>query len=63
MASASSLLDAELFSASSTRDALGRILTAVSPDGNWATGAGVGLAVVGVIPGVGATKHLRKLDH
>ncbi|MFO7566460.1 MAG: toxin TcdB middle/C-terminal domain-containing protein [Enhygromyxa sp.] len=31
---AASLLDAETFSASSTRDALGRVLTAVSPDGS-----------------------------
>ncbi len=31
---AASLLDAETFSASSSRDALGRVLTAVSPDGS-----------------------------
>jgi YD repeat-containing protein len=31
---AASLLDAEVFSASSTRDALGRVLAAVSPDGS-----------------------------
>jgi RHS repeat-associated protein len=29
---------------------------------SWATGAGIGLAAAGIIPGVGALKHAKKLD-